>query len=115
MNTLKIIPVLALLTLSLNAKPNNEVEQKSSLHYKTNNTNLKTVKNKMECPVELLSEKNTTSVRLSFWVNKEGKAENVIINAENEKVKQFVNEKLAKLSFPQKDEEVKLVIHFKLI
>ena len=91
MTTLKIIPALALLTLSLNAKPN------------TNNTSLvETVKNKITCPTELFNNKSTQSVRLSFKVNANGKAENVIINAEDEKVKQFVNEKLNKLEFPQK-------------
>jgi hypothetical protein len=104
MTTLKIIPALALLTLSLNAKPN------------SNNTSLvETVKNKITCPAELLSDKNEKSVRLSFKVNANGKAENVIINAEDEKVKQFVNEKLNKLDFPQKNEEVSMVIHFKLV
>ena len=104
MNTIKIIPALVLLTLSLNAKPNtNDI-----------NTNVKTVKNKMVCPAELLSEKNKASVRLSFTVNEDGKAENVIINADDEKVKQFVNEKMSTLSFPQKNEEVNMVIHFKL-
>ncbi|MBK7669637.1 MAG: hypothetical protein IPJ32_21265 [Sphingobacteriaceae bacterium] len=104
MTTLKIIPALALLTLSLNAKPN------------SNNTTLvETVKNKINCPAELLSDKNEKSVRLSFKVNESGKAENVIINAEDEKVKQFVNEKLNKLEFPQKNEEVSMVIHFKLV
>ncbi len=104
MNTIKIIPALVLLTLSLNAKPNNN----------SNNTIVETVKNKISCPAELFNNKNTTSVRLSFTVNKDGKAENVIINAEDEKVKQYVNEKLGKLEFPQKNEEVNMVIHFKL-
>ena len=102
MNTIKIIPALVLLTLSLNAKPS------------SNDTNVKTVKNKMACPAELLKEKSNASVRLSFTVNENGKAENVIINADDEKVKQFVNEKISKLSFPQKNEEVNMVIHFKL-
>ncbi len=104
MNTIKIIPALVLLTFSLNAKPNTN----------DTNTNVKTVKNKMACPAELLTEKNQASVRLSFMVNENGKAENVIVNAEDEKVKRFVNEKLSKLSFPQKNEEVNMVIHFKL-
>lgn len=104
MTAIKIIPALALLTLSLNAKPN------------TSNTSLvETVKNKINCPAELLSDKNTKSVRLSFKVNENGKAENVIINAEDENVKKFVNEKLNKLDFPQKNEEVNMVIHFKLV
>jgi hypothetical protein len=116
MKTIKIIPALVLLTFSLNAKPNNDVDQKRSFHYKTNdtNTNVKTVKNQMTCPAELLTGKDK-SVRLSFKVNESGKAENVIINAEDEKVKQFVNEKINKLSFPQKNEEVNMVIHFKLV
>ncbi len=105
MNTFKIIPALALLTLSLNAKPNiNET-----------NTNVKTVRNQIECPVELLTEKNTAAVRVFFKVNENGKAENIVINAENEKIKQYVTDKLAKLDFPQKNEDVNLVIHFKLI
>lgn len=104
MNTIKIIPALVLLTLTLNAKPKN------------NNTSLvETVKNKITCPAELLDDKSTKSVRLSFKVNENGKAENVIINAEDEKVKQFVNDKLNKLEFPQKNEEVNMVIHFKLV
>ena len=104
MTAIKIIPALALLTLSLNAKPN------------SNNTSLvETVKNKINCPAELLSDKNTKSVRLSFKVNENGKAENVIINAEDENVKKFVNEKLNTLDFPQKNEEVNMVIHFKLV
>jgi hypothetical protein len=105
MKTIKIIPALVLLTLSLNAKPNNS----------NNNEIVETVKNKITCPAELFNNKNNTSVRLSFSVNKEGKAENVIINAEDEKVKKFVNEKLNKLEFPQKNEEVNMVIHFKLV
>lgn len=104
MNTIKIIPALVLLTLSLNAKPN-----------KHNTSLVETVKNKITCPAELLSDKNTKSVRLSFKVNENGKAENVVINAEDEKVKQFVNDKLNKLDFPQKNEEVNMVIHFKLV
>jgi hypothetical protein len=116
MKTIKIIPALVLLTLSLNA---NEVGLNSTLHYKPTNSNnnaiVETVKNKINCPAELLSDKNTKSVRLSFKVNANGKAEDVIINAEDEKVKQFVNEKLSKLEFPQKNEEVNMVIHFKLV
>ena len=104
MTTIKIIPALVLLTLNLNAKPKND-----------NTTTVETVKNNISCPAELLKDKSNTSVRLSFIVNKEGKAENVIINAEDEKVKQFVNEKLNKLEFPQKNEEVNMVIHFKLV
>lgn len=117
MTTIKIIPALVLLALNLNAKPNNEAEPNGTLHYKTTNTNsiVETVKNNISCPAELLKDKNNTSVRLSFNVNKDGKAENVIINAEDEKVKQFVNEKLNKLEFPQKNEEVNMVIHFKLV
>jgi hypothetical protein len=115
MKAIKIIPALVLLTLSLNAKPTNEVEPIGSLHYKENNNEIvETVKNNISCPAELFNNKNNTSVRLSFSVNKDGKAENVIINAEDEKVKQFVNEKLNKLEFPQKNEEVNMVIHFKL-
>lgn len=105
MKTIKIIPALVLLTLSLNARPNNN----------DNTSIVETVKNKINCPAELLSDKNTKSVRLSFKVNANGKAENVIINAEDEKVKQFVNEKLSKLEFPQQSEEVNMVIHFKLV
>lgn len=104
MKAIKIIPALVLLTFSLNAKPNTN----------DTNTNVKTVKNKMACPPELLTGKDK-SVRLSFKVNESGKAENVIINAEDEKVKQFVNDKINKLSFPQKNEEVNMVIHFKLV
>lgn len=104
MKAIKIIPALVLLTFSLNAKPNTN----------DTNTNVKTVKNKMTCPPELLTGKDK-SVRLSFKVNESGKAENVIINAEDEKVKQFVNDKINKLSFPQKNEEVNMVIHFKLV
>ena len=104
MNTIKIIPALVLLTLSLNAKPK-----------ESNTTLVETVKNKISCPAELFNNKNNTSVRLSFTVNQNGKAENVIINAEDENVKQFVNEKLSKLDFPQKNEEVNMVIHFKLV
>lgn len=105
MKAIKIIPALVLLTLSLNAKPNNS----------NNNSIVETVKSKISCPAELFNNKNNTSVRLSFTVNKDGKAENVIINAEDEKVKQFVNEKLNKLEFPQKNEAVNMVIHFKLV
>lgn len=116
MKSIKIIPTLVLLTLSLNAKPNNEAEPNGTLHYKTNNNEIvETVKNKITCPAELFSDKSTKSVRLSFKVNANGKAENVVINAEDEKVKQFVNEKLNKLEFPQKSEEVNMVIHFKLV
>ena len=115
MKAIKIIPALVLLTLSLNAKPNNEVEPYGTLHYNQHTTIVETVKNNISCPAELFNNKNNTSVRLSFSVNKYGKAENVIINAEDEKVKQFVNEKLNKLEFPQKNEEVSMVIHFKLV
>ncbi len=117
MHTIKIIPALALLTLSLNAKPNPKTELKPFFHSKTKKqiTLVETVKNKITCPPELLSDKDNKSVRLSFKVNANGKAENVIINAEDEKVKQFVNEKLSNLEFPQKNEEVNMVIHFKLV
>jgi hypothetical protein len=100
-----IIPALVFLALQLNARPVND----------SNNPVVETVKNNMNCPTELFNNKNNTSVRLSFKVNENGKAENVIINAEDEKVKQFVNEKLQKLAFPQKNEEVNMVIHFKLV
>lgn len=105
MKTIALIPALVLLSLSLNAKPNNN----------TNTSIVETVKNSINCPAELFNSKNNTSVRLSFKVNENGKAENVIINAEDEKVKQYVNEKLSKLAFPQKNEEVNMVIHFKLV
>jgi hypothetical protein len=105
MKTLNLIPALVLLTLSLNARPNTT----------TTNSIVETVKSNINCPPELFNSKNNTSVRLSFKVNSDGKAENVVINAEDEKVKQFVNEKLSKLAFPQKNEEVNMVIHFKLV
>src|SRR5688572_4906226 len=105
MKTIKIIPALVLLTLSLSAKP---------IHT-NNNSIVETVKSNLTCPAELFNNKNSTSVRLSFKVNENGKAEDVIINAEDEKVKQFVNERLSKLNFPQKNEEVNLIIHFKLL
>lgn len=106
MKTILIISALAFFTLSLNAKPK---------HLKKQATVVETVKNKIACPPELFKEKNNTSVRLSFKVSAEGKAENIIINAEDEKVKGYVTEKLSKLTFPQKNEEVNMVIHFKLV
>jgi hypothetical protein len=106
MKTLLLIPALVL-TLNSNARPKTN-------HCNTN-TVVETVKNNINCPAELFNNKSNTSVRLSFKVNENGKAENVLINAEDEKVKQYVNEKLSKLAFPQKNEEVNMVIHFKLV
>ena len=100
-----IIPALVFMALNINAKPGSS----------NNSTIVETVKNNISCPAELFNNRNNTSVRLSFKVNENGKAEDVIINAEDENVKKYVNEKLSKLAFPQKNEEVNMVIHFKLV
>ena len=72
------------------------------------------MKTKLELPVELFDNKSENQIRLSFKVNEQGKAEEVIINAENEKIKQFVQENLSKLEFNEKGETINLLMRFKL-
>lgn len=104
MNTKKIVPALFFVVLSLAAKPadtgNNEVIEK--------------VKNHLALPGELFENKTENAVRLSFKINAEGKAEEVIINAENEKVKTYVTENLKKLNFSKKSKTINLLMRFKL-
>lgn len=102
MKTFKIIFVLVLIHLNINAKP--RVEQSI----------IETIKTKIVCPAELFKENNSKSIRLHLYVNSKGKAENVIINAEDQNIKMFVNEKLDKLEFIQRNKEINVIVNFKL-
>lgn len=104
MNATKIIPALFLITLSLTAKPADNGTADA----------VETIKNKVALPANLFENKNENAVRLSFKVNNNGKAEEVIINAENEKIKAFVKESLDKIQFNQKGEMVNVLLRFKL-
>lgn len=103
MKAKKIIPALLLMTISLAAKPAN------------NSTGaVEKVKNKVALPAEMFENKNENAVRLSFKINANGKAEDLIINAESDKVKQFVKEKIEKIDFNEKGKTINLLMHFKL-
>lgn len=104
MNAKKIIPALFFVTLSLAAKPAGNGTSEA----------VEKVKNNLVCPVELFENKSENAVRLSFKINENGKAEDVIINAESEKVKKFVKENLEKLKFNEKGQTVNLLMRFKL-
>lgn len=103
MNAKKIIPALFLMTLSLAAKPAGNTADA-----------VEKVKNKVVLPAQLFENKSENAVRLSFKINANGKAEDVIINAESEKVKQFVQENLEKIDFNEKGQVVNLLVRFKL-
>ena len=102
MNAKKIIPALFLITLSLTAKPvgtNGAIEK---------------VKNNIVLPAELFNNQSENEARLSFKINANGKAEDVVVNAKSEKVKQFVMQNISKLDFTEKGETVNLLMRFKL-
>lgn len=104
MNTKKIIPALFLLTLSLTAKPSGNGTSEA----------IEKVKNKVVLPTDLFENKTQDSVRLSFKVNEKGQAEDVIINGQSEKVKEYVKENLSKINFNEKGEKINLILKFKL-
>lgn len=104
MKTKAIIPAFFFIFLSLAAKPSDQGTGEA----------VEKLKTKLELPVELFDNKSENQIRLSFKVNEQGKAEEVIINAENEKIKQFVQESLNKLEFNEKGETINILMRFKL-
>ncbi len=104
MNAKKIIPTLVFLALSLAAKPADT----------GNSDTIEKVKNKLVLPGELFENKTENAVRLSFKINEKGQAEEVIINAESEKVKEYLKENLQKLSFKERGKTFNLLMRFKL-
>lgn len=103
MNAKKIIPALLFITLSLAAKST------------SNSTGaIEKVKSKVILPTEMFENKSENIIRLSFKINANGKAEDVIINSESEKVKRFVRENLEKIDFNEKGKTINLLMHFKL-
>ena len=104
MNAKRIIPALFFVALSLAAKPADNGHADA----------IEKVKNKLVLPGELFENKNENAVRLSFRINENGQAEDVVINAESEKIKEYVKENLQKLKFKEKGKTFNLLMRFKL-
>lgn len=72
------------------------------------------IKNELVIPATYFNDKAIIEIRISFKLNKEGKAEEIIVNSENEKIKNYVIENISKIKFDEKGKTLNLLVKFKL-
>ncbi|MFN7911650.1 MAG: hypothetical protein ACK5QC_07475 [Bacteroidota bacterium] len=73
------------------------------------------VKNSLILPTHYFENKHEKEVRLSFKINEEGKAQEIIINAETESEKVYLLNQLSKMKFKEKGNTINLLLRFKLM